>query len=115
SKSIREISLLLNIPWSTVSGVITKRKQLGTTATHPPSGNLGKMTERGQRMLKYTVRRSRQLSADSVGKDLQTLCGLQISFMDWVSMAEQLHPNLTSPSTMQSVGCSGVKHSTTGI
>ncbi|CAI9570878.1 unnamed protein product, partial [Staurois parvus] len=37
------------------------------------------MTERGQCMLKYTVRRSRQLSAESIAKDLQTLCGLQIN------------------------------------
>ncbi|CAI9612413.1 unnamed protein product [Staurois parvus] len=37
------------------------------------------MTEQGQRMLKRTVRRSRQLSAESVAKDLQTKCGLQIS------------------------------------
>ncbi|CAI9571969.1 unnamed protein product, partial [Staurois parvus] len=35
NKSIREISLLLNIPRSTVSGIITKWKQLGTTATQP--------------------------------------------------------------------------------
>ncbi|CAI9611375.1 unnamed protein product [Staurois parvus] len=33
--SIREISLLLNIPQSTVSGIITKWKQLGTTTTQP--------------------------------------------------------------------------------
>ncbi|CAI9590022.1 unnamed protein product [Staurois parvus] len=33
NKSIRKISLLLHIPWSTVSGIITKWKQLGTTAT----------------------------------------------------------------------------------
>ncbi|CAI9547548.1 unnamed protein product [Staurois parvus] len=33
NKSIHEISLLLNIPQSTVSGIITKWKQLGTTAT----------------------------------------------------------------------------------
>ncbi|KAL7865252.1 hypothetical protein SRHO_G00104990 [Serrasalmus rhombeus] len=31
------------------------------------------------------------------------------SFMEWVSMAEQLHPSLTSPSAMQSMECSGVK------
>ncbi|CAI9561671.1 unnamed protein product, partial [Staurois parvus] len=62
NKSIREISLLLNIPRSTVSGIITKWKQLGTTATQPPSDRPRKMTERGQRMLKCTVRRS-QLSA----------------------------------------------------
>ncbi|CAI9546567.1 unnamed protein product, partial [Staurois parvus] len=30
-------------------------------------------------MLKLTVRRSHQLSAESVAKDLQTWCGLQIS------------------------------------
>ncbi|CAI9583586.1 unnamed protein product, partial [Staurois parvus] len=30
-------------------------------------------------MLKHTVHRSRQLSAVSIAKDLQTLCGLQIS------------------------------------
>ncbi|CAI9561259.1 unnamed protein product [Staurois parvus] len=28
-------------------------------------------------MLKHTVRRSRQLSAESIAKDLQTSCGLQ--------------------------------------
>ncbi|CAI9577969.1 unnamed protein product [Staurois parvus] len=33
NKSIREISLLLNIPQSTVNGIITKWKQLGITAT----------------------------------------------------------------------------------
>ncbi|CAI9584542.1 unnamed protein product [Staurois parvus] len=36
NKSICEI-LLLNIPQSTVSGIITKWKQLGTTANQPPS------------------------------------------------------------------------------
>ncbi|CAI9598268.1 unnamed protein product [Staurois parvus] len=79
NKSIHEISLLLNIPWSTVSGIIAKWKQLGTTATQPRSGRPRKMTERGQRMLKHTVRRGRQLSAESVAKDVQTSCGLQIS------------------------------------
>ncbi|CAI9595495.1 unnamed protein product [Staurois parvus] len=51
NKSICEISLLLNIPQSTVSGIITKWKQLGTTATHLQS-------EQGQHMLKCTVCRS---------------------------------------------------------
>ncbi|CAI9556353.1 unnamed protein product [Staurois parvus] len=35
NKSIHEISLLLNIPRSTVSGIITKWNQLRTTATQP--------------------------------------------------------------------------------
>ncbi|CAI9594780.1 unnamed protein product, partial [Staurois parvus] len=72
NKSICEISLLLNIPWSTVSGIITKWKQLRTIAAQPQS-------KRGQRILKRTVRRSHQLSAESIAKDLQTSCGLQIS------------------------------------
>ncbi|CAI9587169.1 unnamed protein product, partial [Staurois parvus] len=67
-KSIHEISLLLNIPRSTVSGIITKWKQLGTTATQPKSGRPHKMTEWGQCMLKCTVRRSHQLSAESIAK-----------------------------------------------
>ncbi|CAI9580856.1 unnamed protein product, partial [Staurois parvus] len=46
--------------------------QLGTTATQPQS-------ERSQRMLKRTVCRNPQLSAESITKDLQTSCGLQIS------------------------------------
>ncbi|CAI9576377.1 unnamed protein product [Staurois parvus] len=35
NKSIHEMSLLLNIPQSTVSGIEAKWKQLGTTATKP--------------------------------------------------------------------------------
>ena len=41
----------------------------------------------------------------------QKLCGG--SFMEWVSMADQLHASLTSTSPMPSVGCSGVKHTDT--
>ncbi|CAI9539393.1 unnamed protein product, partial [Staurois parvus] len=77
-KSIHEISLLLNIQQSTVSGIITKWKQLGTTATQPRSGRPRKMTEQGQHMLNRTVHRSHQLSAESIANDLQTLSGLQI-------------------------------------
>ncbi|CAI9597305.1 unnamed protein product [Staurois parvus] len=32
NKSIRELSLILNIPWSTVSGIIKKWNQLGKTS-----------------------------------------------------------------------------------
>ncbi|CAI9619923.1 unnamed protein product, partial [Staurois parvus] len=76
NKFIREMSLLLNIPQSTVSGIITKWKQLGTGATQPQSGRPHKMTEY---MLKCTVCRRCQLSADLNAKDLQASCGLQIS------------------------------------
>ncbi|CAI9620871.1 unnamed protein product, partial [Staurois parvus] len=68
NKSIRDISWLLNIPQSTVSGIITKWKQLGTTATQPRRGRPRKMTERGQHLLKSTVHRSHQLSAESIAK-----------------------------------------------
>ncbi|CAI9537934.1 unnamed protein product, partial [Staurois parvus] len=72
------MSLLLNIPRSTVSGIITKWKQLGT-ATQPQSGRPIKITERGQHMLQHIVSRSCQLSAESIAKDLLTSCSLQIS------------------------------------
>ncbi|CAI9575809.1 unnamed protein product, partial [Staurois parvus] len=102
---IREMSLLLNIPRSTVIGIITKWKQLGTTATQPQSDRPRKMKERGQRMLKSTAQVANfRLSQQCVE-----------SFVEWVSMAEQLHPSLTSPSAMQSVSCSGLKHTTTGL
>ncbi|CAI9597429.1 unnamed protein product [Staurois parvus] len=52
NKYILEMSLLLNIPQSTVSGIITKWKQLGTTATQLRSSTLHKMAEQGQCMLK---------------------------------------------------------------
>ncbi|CAI9546470.1 unnamed protein product, partial [Staurois parvus] len=87
NKSIHEISLLLNMPQSTISGIITKWKELGTTATWPQSGRPRKMIEQGQCMLKRTVRRSCQLSAESIAKDLQTSCGLQIS----TTVCRELH------------------------
>ncbi|CAI9561241.1 unnamed protein product, partial [Staurois parvus] len=37
------------------------------------------MTEQGQHKLKRTVRRSWQLFAESIAKDLQTVCGLHFS------------------------------------
>ncbi|CAI9578596.1 unnamed protein product [Staurois parvus] len=43
NKSIHEVSLLLNIPRSTVSGIIIKWKQLGTTTTQLRSGRPRKM------------------------------------------------------------------------
>ncbi|CAI9543924.1 unnamed protein product [Staurois parvus] len=120
--SICIIPLLLNIPQITGSGIITKWKQLRTTETQPRSGRPRKMTERGQRMLKHAVCRSRQLSAESIAKNLQTSMAFRLAqqqcvenFMERVCMVEQQHPSLTSPSAMQSVRCSGVKYATTGL
>ncbi|CAI9534649.1 unnamed protein product [Staurois parvus] len=63
NKSIRDISLLLNIPRSTDSGIITKWKQLGSTATQPRS-------ERGQRMLKCN---SAAISTTTVHRELHRM------------------------------------------
>ncbi|CAI9578572.1 unnamed protein product, partial [Staurois parvus] len=90
NKSICEVSLLLNIPWSTVRGIITRWNQLGTTATQPRSGRPCKMTERDQHMLKRIVRRSRQLSVESKAKDLQTLCDFQISTKNSVELLRHM-------------------------
>ena len=58
NKSSCDISSLLKIPQSTVSGIITKWKRLGTTATHPQSGRPHKMTELGQWILSFSERNS---------------------------------------------------------
>ncbi|CAI9569707.1 unnamed protein product, partial [Staurois parvus] len=85
NKSIHEISLLVNIPQSTVSGIITKWKPLGTTATQPQS-------EWGQRMLKGTVCRGHQLSAEIIAKTSKLHVAFRLaqqcveSFMEWVAM-----------------------------
>ena len=51
-----------------VSGIITKWKRLGTTATQPRSGRPGKMMERGHLMLRHIVRRCRQPSTIEVNR-----------------------------------------------
>ncbi|CAI9610297.1 unnamed protein product [Staurois parvus] len=119
NKSI-QISLPLNILQLNVNGIITKWKQLGTAAAQPRSGRPHKMTEWGQCMLKHTVRRSRQLHSQLL-KTPKLCVAFRLaqqcveSFMEWVSMVEQLHPSPTSPSAIQTVGCSGVKHAATGL
>ena len=70
NKSSREMSSLLNIPQSTVSGITTKWKRLGMAVPQPWSGRPRKMTRRGQRMLRRIVLRGRQLSAESIATDL---------------------------------------------
>ncbi|CAI9583200.1 unnamed protein product, partial [Staurois parvus] len=95
NRPIHEISLLLNIPPSTVSGIITKWKQLGTTATQRQSGRPCKMTERGQRMLKHTVRRTCQLSAESIAKDLHTAVCRELNKMSFHGQAAASKPYIT--------------------
>ena len=47
----RQISALLEMPWSTVSAVIVKWKRLGATTAQPRSGRPHKLTERDHRVL----------------------------------------------------------------
>lgn len=71
-------------------------------------------------MLRHMVYKSCQCSADSIGEQLQTSSCTNIStktvgghFMEWVSIAEQLHTSLTSPNTMPIVEWNDVKHAAT--
>ena len=77
NKTVREISSLLEIPLSTVSDIIRKWKRLGTTATQPRSGRQRKITERGQRLLRRMVRKSR--SADSIAEGFRASTGINVS------------------------------------
>lgn len=72
-------------------------------------------------MLRLIMRRGRQLPS-RLPQPSKRQVALRIpqehcveSFMEWVSMAEQLHPSLTSPSTVQSFRCSGRKHATSYV
>ncbi|CAI9549616.1 unnamed protein product, partial [Staurois parvus] len=68
------------------------------------------MTERGQCMLKSTVRRSHQLSAESIAKDSCCLLRASWNGFPWPSSYIQaIHHQV------QSVECSGVKHAATGL
>ncbi|CAI9562305.1 unnamed protein product, partial [Staurois parvus] len=101
NKSIHDISWLLNIPWSTVSGIITKWKQLGTTATQPEVAGHGSVHA------VHTVHRSRQLSAESIAKDLQTSCGLQRASWNgfpWPSSCIQALHHQVQCKTLNTVG-----------
>ncbi|CAI9544122.1 unnamed protein product [Staurois parvus] len=90
--------------------------QLGTTATQPRSGRPHKMREQAQHMLKRTVCISRQPSAKSITKDLQTSCGLHIST---TVVHRELHEmgfhGRASASKPYITRYSGVKHATTGL
>lgn len=46
------ISSLLHIPQSTISGIMTKWKQLGMTATQPQTGRPHKLTEHAEMLRK---------------------------------------------------------------
>ena len=112
NKISRKISPLLNIPQSTVSGIITKWKRLDATATQPRSGRPRKMTERVtvQRMLRRIVCRGRQLSAESIATDLQTSCGLQT-----ISRTVRREPHGMGFHGRAALRYSGVEHATTRI
>ncbi|CAI9540861.1 unnamed protein product [Staurois parvus] len=75
-------------------------------------------------MLKSTVCRSHQLSAEIIAKDLQTLYDLQISTttvhrelhgMSFHDLAAASKLYITKCKAKQSDGCSGVKHAATGL
>lgn len=87
-----EISFLLNVPESTVSGII-KCKWLGRTATRPQI-----KTIKNKIKFKKNRRGGRLPSVKSVTTNFMYLnnCAVE-SFTEWVCMANYLHPSLTLP------------------
>jgi len=115
-KSVREMYARLDVPRSTESAIIAKWKRLGATR----SGRPRKLTERGRRVLKRVEIAFHLLhhSLQSTKLPLEAPSAQELgvgSFMEWVSMADQLHTSLTSSCAMPSVGWSGVKHAATGL
>ena len=127
NKSVCQISALLEVPRSTVSADIVKRKHLGETTAQPQSSRPPhKLTKHDWRVLKRVARKNGLSSIATLTTEFQTTSGSTItitsaqlpffrSFMKWVSMAEQPHTSLRSPCAMPSVGWSGVKLAAIGL
>ncbi|XP_053574543.1 uncharacterized protein LOC128663958 [Bombina bombina] len=79
NKSVREISVLLDLPRSTVSAIIVKWKRVGATTAQPRSGRPRKITERGRRVLTRVVEKNRLSSLASLTTEFQTASGSKIS------------------------------------
>ena len=73
-KSGHQISAMLELPLSTVSGFIMKLKPLGETTAQPRSGRPHKFTERGRR-----VSKNRLSSVATLTTEFKTASGSNIS------------------------------------
>ena len=102
-KSVCEMSSLRDIPQSLVSGIISKWKW------QTRSGRPCKVTERGHWVLRHTLCKSHQRSADSVTAEFQTTMGINISAktvcwelhgMGNYGQAAAHQPNTTKHNTM---------------
>lgn len=95
--------------------IIIKWKHLAMTVTRPQSGRPHKNHRAGSvdaevcsaQRLPTFCRVNRYRSANFTTFRLAREQCIE-SFTECVSMVEQLHPNLTSPSTIQTFRCSGV-------
>jgi hypothetical protein len=99
SKSVRQISTLLELPRSTVSGVIVKGKGLGATSAQPH-----KLTERDCRVLIVCPQWEHSLPSSKLTLEITSARELFVgSFKKWISVAVQPHTCLRSPSVGWSV------------
>lgn len=102
NRSNRETPSLLNSPESAVSGIITKRKS--QAINHEALCKVANFLQ------------SQSLQTPKLHVDFRLAQQQCVgSFIEWVCMAKKPHESLTSPSSMQSIGCSNVKHVTTGL
>lgn len=93
-----KMSALLNVPQSA----------LWLQQSESQSGRSRNITEAGAFLKGLVLQTSRLHVAFRLDQE-------QLHRASWVSMMEQLYPCLASPSAVQSVSCSGVKHTATGI
>ena len=109
-QSVRQISALLELRWSTVSAVIVKWKCLCVTMAQPRCGRSHELTEWDHRVLKRVACKKilcpwLQHSLPSSKLPLEATSALFVRrFMKWFSMAEQPHSSLISTWAMPSFG-----------
>ncbi|XP_041641207.1 aminoacyl tRNA synthase complex-interacting multifunctional protein 1-like isoform X2 [Cheilinus undulatus] len=78
-KSTREISVLLDLPRSTVSSVIQKWKNGGITTALPRSGRPQKLKEEDRQVLEKVVLENRLPSVEAIATEFQTASGVIVS------------------------------------
>ena len=107
NKSVCHISILLEMPRSTVSAVIVKWKCLGAATSQLRSSSPNKLPEQDRHVLKRVkiVCPQFRVLYCLLKQHQHNNC---LNFMKWVSMAEQPHTSLRSPCALPSVGWCGV-------
>jgi transposase len=124
-KSVRDIATLLNLPKSAVGDVVVKWRREGTTTTKPRPGRPRLMTNRGRRVLKKMVRKTRHTVSETITRDFGSATNCpgstltvrrELRGMGFHGQASAHKPNISSLNPKRRLKwCKGRRHWTVDI